>query len=347
MGINMVARLILLTVSALARPADVTFNCTSGPLVVPNLIACNNSARRRLTNENIQIIFVHIPKAGGTSCEMVMGEYVDDRWGTNATRLLVVRPSTLDAYMRRSVEKRLTVRMLGSKASVGALDLDPRTRLMATCVRDPVERIISHFRYVKDTHLNTACTTAGLDTRLVVDMRRWYDKLRDQPPVDLSNFEVRLLVTRLEAPELSKSSDGPYYFNDRECRSSRPLPAVNATHLQHAIRRLSQMTLLATVDDLAGDMHAWRVALGLKLPSARPSEAPRICGNKQHVKCGNAAGARSLLVREDPALLAMIEADNSFSMELWRHAQQLITIQRAAALVKFGWHAHAATNVRM
>lgn len=355
-----------------AQP-QAAFDCTGNARrSIPNLCACALSPKLRaaVRRGDVQVLFAHLPKAGGTTAEAFFDDYLRKASGRKPRRFALPRPRDVDRWYALKPEQRTSTRLLVSKASAqldDAARVDARglPRLMATTLRDPVERILSHFRYIQPAaHARLVewglgvplsrrarpggCTVRGLNVTDLGAFARWYRAHRTHL-IDVSNLAVRLLVTRRENSAHALASQSESYWDDPKCMpTALPLPAVSSSDLAHAQRRLARMALVGLVHDMGTVLRVWRAALGMGAAEhAPPPPAPArnasgptgksgsgksgwMCGESQSNDCTGATGARAALEREWPALVRQIEADNRFDMQLWAYASSLYELQLRA-----------------
>ena len=100
-----------------------------------------------MTWHHAPFVFIHIPKASGTSAEILLKEWrnISDsrRWARN-THLLerIIRPPADDAkFTGRSL-------YIGKRSGLAERAIGG-PMLMATVLREPAERILSHFNYLR------------------------------------------------------------------------------------------------------------------------------------------------------------------------------------------------------
>jgi hypothetical protein len=396
------------------------FDCgaaASGPtLTLPNLLSCRHAVapeqRELVRNGSAQILFIHLPKAGGTTAEQLLAEYACRRhrirqhalrerggikkadrkaekadaqdWEKALLAGKLWRTGPAELWLQGTPAERAETPMLFSKASVHADEVGPdagasplanedstppaappseplTTRIMATVFRDPVERIVSHYRYLIGSVYNEACTTRGQQGS-IFEFAEWYARWRGTM-ADISNYEVRLLVSRQEDPSLYHSADNEFHFHSggRGCKPARPLPPVTAAHLEIATARLRRMSLIGLVSEMDLSMALWRTVLALddggavgdrcsviKSPSAAGAAATaaaaggagggasrkasvRVCGNAGHRICGNATGVRQQLLPQHPETYQQLLWDNRLSVILYNRAKALFEQQLLSA----------------
>lgn len=244
------------------------------------------------------------------------------------------RSWTLLRYLGLPEGAKENVRLIASKASVSVDDQDAgRRRLMAIVLRHPVDRAVSHFRYIHGTQFIGACTTRNLDPFNHTHFFHWYERFHTKI-VDLDNFEVRLLVTNKEDPDFLFTADQERYGfrNDRQCHGTgHPLPRVTDQHLAWAVARLRRMSLIGIADDLPGTFDDWAQVLTHwptdPLSGRRTTGMPtgeRLCGNSDHRVCTSTRrAAHDEMAQLYPRQLARVEHHLNYSMGLYRAAVAL------------------------
>mmetsp|Transcript_18141 Transcript_18141/g.55821 ORF Transcript_18141/g.55821 Transcript_18141/m.55821 type:complete len:187 (+) Transcript_18141:172-732(+) len=168
-------------------------------------------------------------------------------------------------------------------------------RLTFIAMRDPIDRIFSHYNYIRGTRYAGACTIGRTAT-----FEEWYESYKNFMP-DLNNFEVRLLVSAAEAPDVAARAD----LDDCDVEPGEPLPEVTKAHVAAATRRLERMSFACDMDRLTLCIRCIAARLSLPLPSNAHE-----CGNVGHKRCGGR--------RYDGPLRRKMEQDNWGSIDLYR-----------------------------
>src|SRR5215831_12159156 len=93
------------------------------------------------------LVFLHIPKAGGTTMSRILerqyclaGSYWTE-WN---------RPS-LQAFMELPQQHRAKIRLVYGHLGFGVHEFLPRPARYLTLLRDPIERAISHYYFIRRT----------------------------------------------------------------------------------------------------------------------------------------------------------------------------------------------------
>jgi hypothetical protein len=279
-----------------------------------------------------------MPKAGGSTAEHFLRRYLNI--SSRTEELVCARYTKVSAFLHQPPARRATAKLISSKASVDAWDEDGRTFLTATVLRDPVERIVSHFRYLQagvGEPFVDSCTVHNFswpDKRHQTSnsalrnkmFGAWYRQYHRRLP-DISNFEVRLLVTRRESAFMVNASSVVLYLEPKACRSISPLPAVTETEFNFAMSRLRQMSLVGLMERMEETLGLWRHALGFE------TSMVHICGNEDQRHCGASEGVAAELEKQDPEVLALIRSDNIYSILLYEEAVAIFEAQRLAVPV--------------
>ena len=297
------------------------FDCSASTSVIPNLLGCGVPSGT--TWHHAPFVFIHIPKASGTSAEILLKEWrnISDsrRWARN-THLLerIIRPPADDAKLGGKslyIGKRSG---LAERAIGGPM-------LMATVLREPAERILSHFNYLRARARNPKlrstpglCTVTGRSANLTFS--EWYAANWRRMP-DINDFEVRLLVT--EEAEIVRTAESASQqvggVGGAGCEWA-PLPRVTHAHAGRALDRLKRMSLIGLTDEFERSMQTWAAAL----PGFASRNVKR-CGNVGFQACGKAD--RATIPRE---LLQRIRRENPGSYVLWTAARALFAAQERA-----------------
>ena len=333
---------------------------TRSSKVVPNLIGCTqplDASADTLGQQfrRLPIVFVHMPKASGTTVEnhltlWALREYNQTYKGdlvqmtASRTKPTIVaqltRPHSMDLITRRwggkGIHHRIPEKLFMGKNSVSAVDeLPMESMLLVTVLREPAERILSQFLYSKQHNDYVNMFTIGKRT-----FEQWYKEFRGRIP-DVSNFEVRLLLTQREAPEVFDEVEMSVVFDKDYCRkakprggdcqgfrSSSPLPEVTRPMLERAKRRLAGASLIGLTERFAESMTLWNHTLpGIYMEKAGEKALHR-CGNGGSFVCGN---AKSQVAHLSHDLLKEIKKDQWASYELYEFAKELFEAQIQAA----------------
>mmetsp|Transcript_56513 Transcript_56513/g.126257 ORF Transcript_56513/g.126257 Transcript_56513/m.126257 type:complete len:465 (-) Transcript_56513:122-1516(-) len=291
------------------------FDCSGRSAVVPNLFACGAPPDLH----GIPFVYVHLPKASGSSAERLLQMWRNDTSRRSGALVLQRFPfpygkSILFAGRGLYLGKRSA---LAERRIVGP-------KMMATMLREPAERILSHFYYLRDVSRRRwrhsfypgACTLMGPHRNM--SFADWYLQFHRHIP-DINNFEVRLLVTETEHEDIIHSTESSVQVN-HHCEWSH-LPQVTGAHVRSAMRRLRAMSLIGLTDAFEESMRMWEKALpGFVYHNVR------VCGNPKHNTC-----TRSHHRQLPPHLLQRIRKDNWGSYMLWSAAQRLFAQQEEHA----------------
>ena len=332
---------------------------TSNPLkVVPNILGCTKPFDTTASLDqfrHLPVVFVHISKASGTTTESHLiswgrREYnytssaskSDTKVSSRSLPAFVAdmpRPLSVNKVMRswggKGVYHKIPEKMFIGKNSVSVIDELPVERaLLVTVLRDPATRILSQFLYSR--HIDDVI---GHFTASKLTFEQWYNTYRGRIP-DISNFEVRLLLTRREAPEIFENVETGIIFDKLICRkggpncdgfrSKFPLPTITRPMLDRAKARIAGASLIGITERFSETMALWNYTLpGLWTSQQQENGDLKRCGNagptKEH--CGDAQEAIKGIDRN---VLAQIKQDNWASYELYDMAVELFEAQVAS-----------------
>jgi hypothetical protein len=99
------------------------------------------------SNKDPALIFVHIPKAAGTTLNHIIEAHYtqENSFATSMTRL---HPEgSLDAFEALSDAERARIRLLNGHMGFGLHEKLPRPALYVTLLRHPVDRVVSNFYF--------------------------------------------------------------------------------------------------------------------------------------------------------------------------------------------------------
>ena len=96
---------------------------------------------RRRTKQEQAVIFVHIPKAAGTTLRKIIERQY------KPTAIFTVQES-IEEFKKLPEAQRTAIRCLMGHMRFGAHELLPRVSIYITVLRDPLDRVISHYYYV-------------------------------------------------------------------------------------------------------------------------------------------------------------------------------------------------------
>lgn len=186
------------------------------------------------------LIFFHIPKTGGTTMEgpierNFQGEVFFCRGGPTKSALLVRTPDEIAAiYRRLSPQRRRAVRfVIGNHLSLDVAKLFDRPSKFFTIVRNPVDRVISSFYYLR-YEANQPASAGWLPIYRFLRNMTLDQYLDSGIGLDPHNQQVRMLsgCSELDVPW---NTDG------------RPIvvPPVDRRHLELAKRNIEEKFLIA------------------------------------------------------------------------------------------------------
>ena len=91
------------------------------------------------------IIFLHIPKTAGTTLNRIFQQQYEPQqlhsWGPK---------DSIEAYLELTLEEKKAVRLISGHTAYGIHEFVPGTSTYITFLRDPVERVVSFYHFVKN-----------------------------------------------------------------------------------------------------------------------------------------------------------------------------------------------------
>jgi hypothetical protein len=106
--------------------------------------------RSAVALDDVVLIYLHIPKCGGTTLNSILANNFPER------ERFYVDPHDIKGSREKLKETsesgRMSIRLLHGHLSFGWHELLPRDALYFTMIRHPVDRIISHYNYVRFRH---------------------------------------------------------------------------------------------------------------------------------------------------------------------------------------------------
>lgn len=139
------------------------------------------TGRRTRALDGPTLIFVHLPKTGGTTFKSILRRVYGQNRLFETTPGQV--PESIDRFARASEEERAAYRVVTGHIPFGMETLVPRPAATITLLRDPVERLISNYYYVRNApdhpaHAQTVAEDVTLEdfvrARHDNPMTRWY-----------------------------------------------------------------------------------------------------------------------------------------------------------------------------
>lgn len=323
-----------------SRGSDIAhhgFNCDSEPSILPGIFACGPPME---FIESPDIIFVHMPKAGGTTCEHYLRRYLKlPEEPSEPDEIHIDRERIFTKWLAQPRAVKAKARLFSSKYSANVesyLVTGPRKHLMITMLRNPIQRMVSHYHYIKENP-KTRQTPGSCTVKGDQSIEDWYLGWRDKVP-DINNFEVRILLTRADAPDIVQTRETSDLLDNNHCRrqcshsrrkskcSSRKdwhIPEIHQKHLDIALGRLSRMSLIGILERMEETLAMWNIALpGLMSPG---EEALKICGNLNLEHCGRANNTEKYTIHS--SLRQQMRKDNWASMALYDYANLLFDTQ--------------------
>lgn len=300
-------------------------DCRGFTRALPNVLACAGQ-EAPIINKDSPIVFLHIPKASGTSMESLLQRYVK---ALNRTARAVSMHRLIDLDQSVAHVRPVPTLLYMSKRTASLEDelMTPRI-FMVTILRHPAERLLSHYRYLKShrQYLPGKCTSHGRN------FSTWFTRYFHEIP-DLNNFEVRLLLGRGEAPQVANTADTVCQMQPRTCsfvrEPERQLPRITAAHARTAAQRLSRMSFIGLTERFDETV----LLLNAILPgfhAARNGRPQRLCGDQPTCVTESTASATADRASFEE-VRPRVERDNWASMLLWSQALRLFDAQSRAA----------------
>ena len=289
------------------------FDCSQrATAVVPNLFGCGIPAN--LSLRNAPFIFVHLPKASGTSAEVLLRTWRNTTRNPEKLLRLLRPPAPGAALSGRSL-------YIGKRSGLAEHAL-PGLKIMATVLREPAERMLSHYTYLRARSRARLLSTPGLCTvtgpHANLSFGEWYARHHARLP-DINEFEVRLLVTEPAQVDIVRTAEASTQGLDG-CTWAQ-LPTVTDEHVRLARDWLRGMSLIGLTSDFDRSMRLWAA----RLPGFEYRRV-RICGNARFQACG-----RSKRAQIPGDVLQRIRKENPGSYALWDEARALFAAQSKVA----------------
>jgi hypothetical protein len=153
------------------------------------------------------IIFLHVPKSAGVSLHMVMNRQYPRStiYGTDPHH----QKASLEEFKRLPVERRQSIRVLRGHIGFGVHRYLPQPSTYITLLRDPVDRVISHYYYIRQVLASgmTFATRPWLHETLQMDLA---DYVRYGTSTDLRNGQVKFISGVLEGWDTDLDLDVAY-----------------------------------------------------------------------------------------------------------------------------------------
>ena len=136
---------------------------------------------------NETVIFLHIPKTAGTTLRRILEKQYPphEQYSTYPTAL---HPqASLAAFKQLDATRRLQIRLLMGHIPFGLHTFLPRPSRYFTILREPVERVVSHYYFIRRTpshHLYQYATSAEMTLPRFVE---------SQTTMEAKNLQTRLL----------------------------------------------------------------------------------------------------------------------------------------------------------
>lgn len=236
-----------------------------------------------MTEENPEVLlFLHIPKTGGSTLRRILAR-IYPLWET--VRIYPPRMGDPEGYLRKVLaDEERTVSCVVGHFPYGLHESIPLSSTYLTMVRDPVDRVLSHYHFMRRTEDHPLHERAGSMTvrEYVGDPSRW----------DVDNGQVRYLTDNLTLP------------HDRRYKE------LGERHLREAKRVLEQE------DVIVGTTNRFDLSVLLA--------ADRLGWPAPHYIRRNVGSERPRAEDLTEETLRLIKDRNRLDMELHRYAQKLL-----------------------
>ncbi len=139
----------------------------------------------RAADPDATLILLHIPKTAGTTLSIILMK----RYGESSTRPVDGKPGTRSAFASEAESVRAAPRLFIGHQPFGLHEHIPRPCEYVTVVRDPVDRIVSHYHHVRnepDHYLHRYTIGKGLTLEQYAENRLKAD--------ELDNGQTRMLA---------------------------------------------------------------------------------------------------------------------------------------------------------
>jgi hypothetical protein len=130
------------------------------------------------------LIYIHIPKAAGSTLqEIIAGQYAGGR-----SFIFTGDPARQQSFTRLPESERASFDVLLGHVQFGIHEHIPDPALYVTMLRDPLERVVSHYHFIlarPEHYLHESLKRRGYSLR---------DWLLEARPIMLDNFQLRWLI---------------------------------------------------------------------------------------------------------------------------------------------------------
>jgi len=136
----------------------------------------------RTRPQGAALVFVHIPKTAGTTVVSILSRMAD-----GPTAWLQFSRGWREQWLARPEAERASYEFLSGHVPYGLHEHHPRPCVYATMLRDPVERVVSHYYHVLRT------PTHYLYQRVVGSDMSLHDYAASDLTIELDNHQTRML----------------------------------------------------------------------------------------------------------------------------------------------------------
>lgn len=161
-----------------------------------------NTANPALKIENT-VIFIHIPRTAGVSLDAIL-----ERQYNTAKIYSLYSQEKLDEFNQLSEQKKATIQLLnGHFMSYGIHERLPNPSTYITMMRDPVDRVISHYYFVRRSpnhYLHETVMSKNMSLE---------DYVGSELSIEINNGQTRLLAGLKENPGIGIGKGFPEMLN--------------------------------------------------------------------------------------------------------------------------------------
>lgn len=139
------------------------------------------------TNRSDTLIFLHIPKAGGSTFENILWRLYSPKSIYRLPDVMEERVKAIDKLQQLEISDKQQIKVLTGIMDFGLHKYIPQKSTYVTILRDPVDRIISHYHFVRNTeehHLYSKLNFKNIGLQ---------DYLTNYPLEEMDNGQTRLI----------------------------------------------------------------------------------------------------------------------------------------------------------
>jgi len=243
------------------------------------------------------LIFMHIAKAGGSTLHTII-----DKEYSELVHFMSRGPKDIDKFKMLSAKEKEKIGILKGHMNFGLHELLSKSCTYITMLRDPIERVLSHYYFIERDrghflHKEYKSTNMNLKDFIY-------------KTTDNDNGQTRAFAGVSDTYSLLKSEQKIIPFG--ECSSEI---------FETAKKNLKRFAVVGLMERFDETLILFKRALGWSSPPLY---------TKQNVTVGRPS-------KEDlsPDILALIEENNKFDIELYKHATNLFEEQMSQQNASF------------